>query len=156
MVVRRAMGGLHVAARLRPARQIEKAMVAPGTGSKLTAPFRCARWTHSVPGDGRRAKPRIRVPLMALDDIVRYFVNRDIGPQPSPQATVHRFRRGILVTVEWNGFRSGAQTNERHLAVGSYDGFCCWAVNDGVSLDRKSTRLNSSHLGISYAVFCLK
>src|SRR5262245_63655202 len=25
-----------------------------------------------------------------------------------------------------------------------------------LSLDRKSTRLNSSHLGISYAVFCLK
>src|SRR5438045_8011056 len=24
------------------------------------------------------------------------------------------------------------------------------------TLDRKSTRLNSSHLGISYAVFCLK
>src|ERR1035441_4155040 len=28
-----------------------------------------------------------------------------------------------------------------------------WA---GVEADRKSTRLNSSHLGISYAVFCLK
>src|SRR5256885_2926983 len=28
------------------------------------------------------------------------------------------------------------------------------AANDG--LDRKSTRLNSSHLVISYAVFCLK
>src|SRR5262245_64847550 len=28
---------------------------------------------------------------------------------------------------------------------------------DGMTLgDRKSTRLNSSHLGISYAVFCLK
>src|SRR2546422_7532669 len=27
---------------------------------------------------------------------------------------------------------------------------------DGVSLDRKSTRLNSSHGYISYAVFCLK
>src|SRR5262245_65107102 len=26
----------------------------------------------------------------------------------------------------------------------------------GGRLDRKSTRLNSSHLGISYAVFCLK
>src|ERR1035441_10956583 len=25
-----------------------------------------------------------------------------------------------------------------------------------VTIDRKSTRLNSSHLGISYAVFCLK
>src|ERR1035438_5788859 len=28
-----------------------------------------------------------------------------------------------------------------------------WAARVG---DRKSTRLNSSHLGISYAVFCLK
>src|SRR5262245_65279450 len=27
---------------------------------------------------------------------------------------------------------------------------------EGRGLDRKSTRLNSSHLGISYAVFCLK
>src|SRR5437899_8853175 len=31
------------------------------------------------------------------------------------------------------------------------------SVDDWVLLaDRKSTRLNSSHLGISYAVFCLK
>src|SRR5437899_5427306 len=29
-------------------------------------------------------------------------------------------------------------------------------VVDGRVGDRKSTRLNSSHLGISYAVFCLK
>src|SRR2546426_9380689 len=28
--------------------------------------------------------------------------------------------------------------------------------NDGTTQDRKSTRLNSSHLVISYAVFCLK
>src|SRR5258705_6655570 len=28
--------------------------------------------------------------------------------------------------------------------------------NESVLLDRKSTRLNSSHLGISYAVFCLQ
>src|SRR5947199_2811625 len=38
--------------------------------------------------------------------------------------------------------------------------FCC-PKNHGVGMphertDRKSTRLNSSHLGISYAVFCLK
>src|SRR5262245_62377210 len=31
------------------------------------------------------------------------------------------------------------------------DDVCLWAPTD-----RKSTRLNSSHLGISYAVFCLK
>src|SRR5258705_3604814 len=29
-------------------------------------------------------------------------------------------------------------------------------INQPASRDRKSTRLNSSHLGISYAVFCLK
>src|SRR5690242_21245423 len=27
---------------------------------------------------------------------------------------------------------------------------------DGTAVDRKSTRLNSSHMSISYAVFCLK
>src|ERR1017187_8075956 len=31
-----------------------------------------------------------------------------------------------------------------------------WHCEDGTSLDRKSTRLNSSHRCISYAVFCLK
>src|ERR1039458_538028 len=34
---------------------------------------------------------------------------------------------------------------------------CCWAsIPTSIGRDRKSTRLNSSHLGISYAVFCLK
>src|SRR3712207_6941749 len=31
-----------------------------------------------------------------------------------------------------------------------------WSYKDGVRRDRKSTRLNSSHANISYAVFCLK
>src|SRR5205814_5002584 len=40
-------------------------------------------------------------------------------------------------------------------------GLVFFAVGDGpafldAKVDRKSTRLNSSHLGISYAVFCLK
>src|SRR3712207_8713082 len=30
------------------------------------------------------------------------------------------------------------------------------AVGRGIRIDRKSTRLNSSHANISYAVFCLK
>src|SRR5205814_4922278 len=30
------------------------------------------------------------------------------------------------------------------------------AIAESVAEDRKSTRLNSSHLGTSYAVFCLK
>src|SRR2546430_8207196 len=31
-----------------------------------------------------------------------------------------------------------------------------WRRGDGALVDRKSTRLNSSHSQISYAVFCLK
>src|SRR5262245_65107646 len=39
--------------------------------------------------------------------------------------------------------------------IGDIYGAC--AMFDGKpGIDRKSTRLNSSHLGISYAVFCLK
>src|SRR3712207_7970100 len=41
-----------------------------------------------------------------------------------------------------------AHRPQRHLLVP--------AVGPGVRRDRKSTRLNSSHANISYAVFCLK
>src|SRR5205814_9668218 len=33
---------------------------------------------------------------------------------------------------------------------------CCSSATASWAVDRKSTRLNSSHLGNSYAVFCLK
>src|SRR6266487_3787964 len=33
---------------------------------------------------------------------------------------------------------------------------CCWSPTKTSCGDRKSTRLNSSHPSISYAVFCLK
>src|SRR5205814_8641790 len=41
-----------------------------------------------------------------------------------------------------------------HIKVGR-DG-TAYVPNKNCGGDRKSTRLNSSHLGISYAVFCLK
>src|SRR5690625_6004231 len=45
----------------------------------------------------------------------------------------------------------------RTVGNGSYCDFPMYALDlpDG-ELDRKSTRLNSSHVAISYAVFCLK
>src|SRR5256885_3730564 len=42
------------------------------------------------------------------------------------------------------------------LPFGGHCGLHPRALHRGVSADRKSTRLNSSHLVISYAVFCLK
>src|SRR2546426_2059481 len=46
-----------------------------------------------------------------------------------------------------------------HQDCGSQRGFCCGlcqTTSRSFLPDRKSTRLNSSHLVISYAVFCLK
>src|SRR3970282_2705886 len=44
----------------------------------------------------------------------------------------------------------------RFVATGSHRRGCVVAVTSAVAEDRKSTRLNSSHITISYAVFCLK
>src|SRR5262245_65364146 len=50
-------------------------------------------------------------------------------------------------------FRSTGNAAERRR-VGA--DFLCRRPGIDREADRKSTRLNSSHLGISYAVFCLK
>src|SRR5437899_9758131 len=49
-------------------------------------------------------------------------------------------------------FRSPAACAENRAAPTDRD----WPRAHRAPGDRKSTRLNSSHLGISYAVFCLK
>src|SRR5262245_65354985 len=60
-------------------------------------------------------------------------------------------------------FRSRAQRPRHRRAVGQQALVDLQRAPRGIvgrgqvaALDRKSTRLNSSHLGISYAVFCLK
>src|SRR5258705_5029071 len=45
---------------------------------------------------------------------------------------------------------------EQHLRQMNDEWVKALIRRDSATLDRKSTRLNSSHLGISYAVFCLK
>src|SRR5205814_9399213 len=50
-------------------------------------------------------------------------------------------------------------SSAKYLAPSSGDGMQPYGIaltNLNLTEDRKSTRLNSSHLGISYAVFCLK
>src|SRR3712207_8687122 len=56
-------------------------------------------------------------------------------------------------------FRSSMAGETRHKALGDCLGLsgCSDPEKDRCSqIDRKSTRLNSSHANISYAVFCLK
>src|SRR3712207_7802277 len=70
-------------------------------------------------------------------------------------ARVSTTRQAQTQTIEQQVNRLRAAAAERGWTLGEQhvyrdDGY------SGASLDRKSTRLNSSHANISYAVFCLK
>src|SRR5260221_4671488 len=68
------------------------------------------------------------------------------------------FRSGNLADIMRGHLR--AQHRRVHgLAFAVHDAFVKGVLHEGprvVAADRKSTRLNSSHTVISYAVFCLK
>src|SRR5256885_7405944 len=80
-----------------------------------------------------------------------------------PYTTLFRSLRGLDVSIEVDGgigpatteevVRAGADTLVSGQAVFKAPSYA-HAIAD--MRDRKSTRLNSSHLVISYAVFCLK
>src|SRR5690606_4113029 len=67
-------------------------------------------------------------------------------------------KTGALVVATSAGFRGGRifPTVFIGVAVGFAATALVPAVPAAVAVDRKSTRLNSSHVKISYAVFCLK
>src|SRR5438045_5896507 len=52
--------------------------------------------------------------------------------------------------------RDGSSRFGRNSKYGYFPSLTAGWILSKEHLDRKSTRLNSSHLGISYAVFCLK
>src|SRR5690606_28081043 len=58
--------------------------------------------------------------------------------------------------IEGNGARGTALVVDPDGAPVVMGGFWGEAILGDETLDRKSTRLNSSHVKISYAVFCLK
>src|SRR5437899_1308320 len=76
-----------------------------------------------------------------------------------------------LIELEWNMIDACVNAGVSHIVLSSAMGareyrksFPSWhrRVEDKLkstkisfTIDRKSTRLNSSHLGISYAVFCM-
>src|SRR5947209_13772231 len=57
-----------------------------------------------------------------------------------------------LLTIAWKRGISVKFTGEEGRRAGEEDPF----TGERILLDRKSTRLNSSHANISYAVFCLE
>src|SRR5256885_6399148 len=60
------------------------------------------------------------------------------------------------VHVKSEGGRHGPGTIDYNITVPTWMALNLSGVYTDIKVDRKSTRLNSSHLVISYAVFCLK
>src|SRR5256885_12644793 len=78
-----------------------------------------------------------------------------------PYTTLFRSRGATTMWERWDGIRP--DSSFENPGMNSFNHYAFGAVGDwmyqnigGIDLDRKSTRLNSSHLVISYAVFCLK
>src|SRR3712207_7193272 len=81
-----------------------------------------------------------RPPRSTLFPYTTLFRSRSVATQRRSNGRAHdRIPRGRR--------REGAPFGRSHLGT---------PAGDLTDLDRKSTRLNSSHANISYAVFCLK
>src|SRR5690606_39415003 len=91
-------------------------------------------------------KPGVRA--MDLDKIARDIIHNAGYGDYFP----HRLGHGLGISV--HEYPSMTATNELQLKPGMV-----FTIEPGIyvpEVDRKSTRLNSSHVKISYAVFCLK
>src|SRR5690625_6964046 len=72
-------------------------------------------------------------------------------------------QKGKVKTVEWENSDGRIVPTKNGEEIGLVKGQT-WiniiptssGLDNSVTIDRKSTRLNSSHVAISYAVFCLK
>src|SRR5258707_5038184 len=82
-----------------------------------------------------------RPPRSTLFPYTTLFRSRHLARQPAGLRAVEHRDRQYHVPADRHDLLSGAH---RHTRAGRWE------------RDRKSTRLNSSHANISYAVFCLK
>src|SRR6266704_6875979 len=98
-------------------------------------------WTFSIRQDGSTARSWSWEEMRAL-------------PAERVTADIHCVTRWSKLDTEWD-----AVSVDTLLGQIDHDARYVLAFCEGgytTNLDRKSTRLNSSHVSISYAVFCLK
>src|SRR2546427_8315249 len=89
-----------------------------------------------------RERTPIRAPLLERLDKLRLISQVSVYPHIDVEACT---RRGVIVSSAMAPGRPSYATAE-----------LTWGLIIAALRDRKSTRLNSSHSQISYAVFCLK
>src|SRR5690242_21066913 len=100
---------------------------------------------HHLDGDARRRFLRITI-----------HTGADAGKCDAPGALLQGPPEGIPVAIfQQCRLAQGAATPHRSRGMHHPAGLEVETRGD-LGLDRKSTRLNSSHMSISYAVFCLK
>src|ERR1035441_8787568 len=107
-------------------------------------------------------QPRIAVIGSANIDLVTYT---DQFPRPGETIFGREFSLGFggkganqAVAARLCGAEVArvARVGDDLFGPATLANFAAHGIDTSRVLDRKSTRLNSSHLGISYAVFCLK
>src|SRR3712207_7274240 len=87
----------------------------------------------------RRPPRSTRFPYTTL------FRSADEPAREAARDAAHALR--VAERARRGGLFHGTRSHRAHEAT---------VLGDGIRQDRKSTRLNSSHANISYAVFCLK
>src|SRR3989442_1749384 len=109
---------------------------------------RRARWLPTLP------KPWIttRPPLIGIPKSRAYSCITYITPRPVASSRPSDPPKAIGFPVTTAGlYPWRLEYSSRIQAI-----TCALVLTSGAGIDRKSTRLNSSHVRISYAVFCLK
>src|SRR5207249_5332483 len=91
------------------------------------------------------------LPLPAALPICLYGSRIAAAP---PQSPISRRYRGIAAPPSWHRACLNARSEWHHRHSRLLEGLGYAPTQ--LPGDRKSTRLNSSHVSISYAVFCLK
>src|SRR5690242_2190496 len=97
------------------------------------------------------------VPIPSRPPCLRRFWQFDSNGAPRrPRLDRSRWDEpALLFVIRFRfGLRFGAALGFRRQRTEQL--FFCHLTEGAVLADRKSTRLNSSHMSISYAVFCLK
>src|SRR3712207_8264598 len=109
-------------------------------------------------GSSGHGRDKVRVAIVGVGNCASSFVQgvhhyRDADPAEAVPGLMHVDLGGYHVRdIEFSAaFDIDAEKVGKDLSE------AIWASqNNTIKLDRKSTRLNSSHANISYAVFCLK
>src|SRR5438067_7660673 len=113
-------------------------------------------WQQNTPIDspsaanpGGHAYLRVRVAVLGdeVTDYRRAYFRRS-GSADEDEPVSEGFSTFIKIPDDWRRKQEETTLQREAMTFGP------WVLLGG--LDRKSTRLNSSHVSISYAVFCLK